>query len=646
MLKKSCFVFLIFAGFILFQSSVPKLIGESSFFLSDLIYRLIALCMAIYLLMIFHGIGALVCRLTGLVFESNIIRFITRCFTGCLFGGFLVYFLGFTGSMNVFVFQVVGIIAVLLSVYYIDYKNTFRLEWTNKYMWFISGSFVLLVLLRFFGALEFKKFGDPLFYSLPVGLDYLKLGGFDWVPSGEFYFQAGLADLNLIFLHALSSEKLLVHLAAQHFYATCSIFFLLALSLSFFSRFVPKSHAIALALAFSFPGIFFRISHYAKPDLMLAVIGVYTMIQLWDMLLSEDKSLLRRHALAIFLMSCLAVNIKLTALFFIPPIYATTIIVLFSRKALNPLIAISSISLAILGLVNSVKNYIVFKNPILPSGSSSFPSPYFSNNFSEASKYQFYFGEGNIFDYLLSLLVMSRDFLAVYLLTALFIYLCIRFKVKIFPIKKTNIKIVSLVVFTIAVFSIILWMQAVVGPGSPPRFLAGSIYIFAFFVFTAYALLLFKLKNKPLATFLKRAGITIVILTWVNSQADVDLLNIRRGWTSDLPRHQSPREISETEDILAYLNNKQFTGKLISNATSNRYYADFDVQVAREFSRTTGFLFGEDVGELVPRLKQFGADYLFLEKKKNLPAMLDPDKVNAVLTLEKTIGIYYLYRVD
>jgi len=85
---------------------------------------------------------------------------------------------------------------------------------------------------------------------------------------------------------------------------------------------------------------------------------------------------------------------------------------------------------------------------------------------------------------------------------------------------------------------------------------------------------------------------------------------------------------------------------LISNATSNRYYADFDVQIAREFSRTTGFLFGEDVGELVPRLKQFGADYLFLEKKKNLPAMLDPDKVNAVLTLEKTIGIYYLYRVD
>ena len=143
----------------------------------------------------------------------------------------------------------------------------------------------IFLLARLFPILNFNSFGDPLNYSLPSGRDYLKAGGFQWFENAEFYWQAGLSDIGLIYLHSLTNHPMVVQLTAQAFYfLTGTLFLLLILHKGLFSKMIPEKHSLWIAFCFIAMSTFRLESIVAKPDYWLAVLFCLILVFIYEIL--------------------------------------------------------------------------------------------------------------------------------------------------------------------------------------------------------------------------------------------------------------------------------------------------------------------------------------------------------------------------
>ena len=247
-------------------------------FLPALVFRLFSLLLSLVLLGTFYGIGMLICPLMGLRVIPKYLEVPTRFFVGYIIASVAVYLLGFLGILHREILFFVVLFGSWITIHKIKtlsfnvflHFKTFQIEHLEKWVWGCLGIFLIG---RLFPVLNFNSFGDPLFYNLPAGRDYLHAGGFQWFDHAEFYSQAGLSDIGLIYLHSLTSHSMLVQLTAQAFYyLTGTLFLLYILHKGLFSRWIPEKHSLWLSFSFIAMDTFRLESIVAKSDYWLAVL--------------------------------------------------------------------------------------------------------------------------------------------------------------------------------------------------------------------------------------------------------------------------------------------------------------------------------------------------------------------------------------
>ena len=231
---------------------------------------------------------------------------------------------------------------------------------------------------RIFPILNFNSFGDPLFYNLPVGRDYLQAGGFQWFEHAEFYWQAGLSDIGLIYLHSLTSHPMLVQLTAQAFYFISGTLFLLyILHKGLFSKLVPEKHSLWITFSFIAMDTFRLESIVAKSDYWLAVLLCLIIVCLYEALTEETQEIRLQFLKLIMLFSGLCLSIKATSILFLLPL--CTGFLIFGSQIIpwkSPSFWCFFVGAVVLSLLNSAKNHYIFGSPIIPFADDIFQSPY------------------------------------------------------------------------------------------------------------------------------------------------------------------------------------------------------------------------------------------------------------------------------
>ena len=201
--------------FLTLHPTTTSYLYQTSSFLASIGFRLLSLLLAFVLVIAFHGIGLLICPLIGLKLIPKHMEVPTRFFIGYLLACVAVYFLGFAEMLHKEIFIPLILFGASISIHKINtvtpnnlfHLKTLQKENLGKWVIICIGFFLLG---RIFPILNFNSFGDPLFYSLPAGRDYLKAGGFQWFEQAEFYWQVGLSDIGLIYLHSLTSHPMSV----------------------------------------------------------------------------------------------------------------------------------------------------------------------------------------------------------------------------------------------------------------------------------------------------------------------------------------------------------------------------------------------------------------------------------------------------
>ena len=171
----SFLILLILAG----HTTTLSFLYQTPHYLPSIGFRLLSLLLAVILVMAFHGIGLLTCPIFGLKLIPKHMEVPTRFFIGYLLASIVVYFLGFTKMLNKEIFFPVILFGACISIHKIStitpkklfHLKTFQKEKLGKWVIMCIGVFLLG---RTFPILNFNSFGDPLFYILPVGRDYLK----------------------------------------------------------------------------------------------------------------------------------------------------------------------------------------------------------------------------------------------------------------------------------------------------------------------------------------------------------------------------------------------------------------------------------------------------------------------------------------
>jgi len=264
-------------------------------FLPALGFRVFSLLLSLVLLGTFYGIGMLICPLMGLRVIPKYLEVPTRFFVGYIIASVAVYLLGFLGILHREIFFLVVLFGSWMTIHKIKtlsfnvflHFKTSQIEHLEKWVWGCLGIFLIG---RLFPVLNFNSFGDPLFYNLPAGRDYLQAGGFQWFDHAEFYSQAGLSDIGLIYLHSLTSHPMLVQLTAQAFYyLTGTLFLLYILHKGLFSKWIPEKHSLWLAFSFIAMDTFRLESIVAKSDYWLAVLLCLIIVCLYEVLTEETQ---------------------------------------------------------------------------------------------------------------------------------------------------------------------------------------------------------------------------------------------------------------------------------------------------------------------------------------------------------------------
>ena len=265
-------------------------------YLPALGFRLLSLLLAVILLGSFQGIGVLICPIIGLHKIPKYLQIPIQFFIGFILASVVVYLLGFIGLLHRVILTPIILLGACVAVHNIRshsfnmllHFKTSQLEHLDKWVWGCLGVFLVV---RLFPILNFNSFGDPIFYGLPVGRDYLQAGGFQWFEHAEFYSQAGMGDIGLIYLHSLTSHSMLVQLTAQAFYfLTGTLFLLNILHKGLFSKWIPEKHSLWLAFSFVAMDTFRLESIVAKSDYWLAVLLCLIIVCLYEVLTEETQA--------------------------------------------------------------------------------------------------------------------------------------------------------------------------------------------------------------------------------------------------------------------------------------------------------------------------------------------------------------------
>ena len=593
---------------------------QTSGFLASIGFRLLSLLLAVVLVMAFHGIGLLTCPIIGLKLMPKHMEVPTRFFIGYLLACVAVYFLGFAEMLHKEIFFPLVLIGAIISIHKIRtitpknlfHSKTFRKDNFGKWVIMCIGVFLLG---RIFPILNFNSFGDPLFYNLPVGRDYLQAGGFKWFEHAEFYWQAGLSDIGLIYLHSLTSHPMLVQLTAQAFYfITGTLFLLYILHKGLFSKLVPEKHSLWITFSFIAMDTFRLESIVAKSEYWLAVLLCLIIVYLYEALAAETQGIRLQFLKLIMLFSGLCLSIKVTSLLFLIPLCAG--ILIFGSQILpwkSPSFWVFFVGAAVLGLLNSAKNHYIFGSPIIPFAGDIFHSPYWDKEGLEGIRELSTMEKGDFADFpnVLFRFLLGHP-VSLFLVVLALIWRKDSQIIKTCPASLKNLQKILSLSWVVGLF---LWLT-LFDPLVNTRYIIGFVFMTILLpvIFTVQQLVTMFDKNHQ--KWQNSVGVIALLLTLSVSHIDVDFQQARH-WISSKSFHNHWIDSSNLAEVQNYLN-KNVTPKtrVLFHYTTQRFHANFIVYGARSFSPRTRFVYSKDKNEIKEGLKRIKPEYYVIRKDK------------------------------
>ena len=589
-------------------------------YLPALGFRLLSLLLAVILLGSFQGIGVLICPIIGLHKIPKYLQIPVQFFIGFILASVVVYLLGFIGLLHRGILTPIILLGACVAVHNIRshsfnmllHFKTSQLEHLGKWVW---GCLGLFIICRLFPVLNFNSFGDPLFYSLPVGRDYLHAGGFQWLEQAEFYWQAGMSDIGLIYLHSLSPNSMLVQLTAQAFYYLSGTLFLLyILHKGLFSKWIPEKHSLWLAFSFVAMDTFRLESIVAKSDYWLAVLFCLIIVCLYEVLSEETQKNRLIFWKLILLFSGLCLSIKVTSIFFLIPLGTT---VLLLRACLLPWGSRSFwgflVASMVLGLINAAKNQYIFGSPVIPFANDIFQSPYWDREGLEGIRKLSTMEQGDFVDFphVLFQFLLGHPVSLLLGVVALIWWINYRIIEK-FPLSLINlIKIMSFSWIS----GLILWL-IFLDPRVNPRYIIGFVFLTLLLIVTISIFVLrpIFLQNHQRWQY-AISGIALLLTVSV-SHTDVDFQQAKQ-WISSKSLHQQWINSNNLAKVQNYLNNNTTPEtRVLFYYTTQRFHANFIVYGARSFSPRTRFVYSKDEKEIKEGLKRIKPEYYVIRKDK------------------------------
>jgi len=549
----------------------------------------------------------------------------TRFFIGYLLACIVVYILGFTKMLHKEIFFPVVLFGACISIHKMStitpkklfHLKTFQKEKFGKWVIMCIGVFLFG---RIFPILNFNSFGDPLFYSLPVGRDYLKAGEFQWFEHAEFYWQASLGDIGLIYLHSLTSHPMLVQLTAQaFFFISGTLFLFYILHKGLFSKLVPEIHSLWITFSFIAMDTFRLESIVAKSDYWLAVLLCLIIVCLYEVLTEEIQENRLHFWKLIILFAGLSISIKATSIFFLLPLGSG--ILLFGARLL-PWESLSFwgtfVGATILGLLNPAKNQYIVGSPTLPFAGEIFQSPYFDKKSLEGWMLQTVGKSGKLdqdsfieFTHVFFQFLLGHPVSLLFIVVALIWWKYNRIIEK-FPTPLLNLlRIMSFSWIGGLVFWLIL-----LDPHFNHRYIIGFVFLTHLLIvtITIFVVRPIFLQNHPRWQY-AISGIAL-LLTISVSHVDVDFQQAK-NWISSKSFHQQWINNNNLANVQNYLNRITTPAtRVLFHYTTQRFHANFIVYGARSFSPRTRFVYSKDKNEIMEGFKRIKPEYYVIRKDK------------------------------
>ena len=288
--------------------------------------------------------------------------------------GAYIYLLGFFQQLNQYWLIPIPFMGWLFALDRLFRGRLFQFkkpDW-SVFEWVLAVFILLFLIIRLWRVLSFNSFGDPLYYNLPVGRDYLQAGAIKWMPWEPFYPQAGFAEIWMIYLHALTPFSHLTQITSQGFYFIVGV---ILPALFLYKVFLPRwfNREACGLIAFSFLVIPpYRLeSIVAKPDLSLMLLFILC-LELWRRNVQQKNPINQNW---IFFLVLLQISIKTTAALYLVP-WVVVMIIAQPREWLTrfwprSLFFVFSLGIAFL---NPLKNWLLIQNPFYPLLLKYFPT--------------------------------------------------------------------------------------------------------------------------------------------------------------------------------------------------------------------------------------------------------------------------------
>lgn len=283
---------------------------------------------------------------------------------------------------------------------------------------FLLGLTTLIVVCL--GIITFvpQNHGDPLYYHLPQGWWWLKMGGtgmLDWMP---WFMQGGMGEYIYTWIGGLTHERFSMMILSQMLH----VFFGLGIGcLAIFDitrRFTGRGFALLAALCYlTFDQELFMMVR-AKND---GFVATYCLLALRQWVIA-GRYVSGRHLTLIYFFTFAALACKLTALFFLLPFFAVFLLTNLGRDGAKLPILVKHLQFAALPALVVVpiplRNYLYSGNPFFPAYHHWFPGS-FMNDFLAQEIARYGFVSGSWLDILRS--QFRRLLLAKYLFPAFFL---------------------------------------------------------------------------------------------------------------------------------------------------------------------------------------------------------------------------------
>ena len=508
----------------------------------------------------------------------------------------------------------------------------------SRFQWVLALLGSLLILLRLGRVFTYNPFGDPLYYNLAVGVDYLKAGGIQWLEWETFYPQAGFIDLWLIYLHALSPLTHLTQIAAQGFYFVLGPILTGCFAYQvFLRRWFAKEIAALIGLFLVMIPPFRLESLVAKPDLTLMLLFLLT-LELWRSFLDKQG---KNRQNWIFFLVLLQLSIKITAALYLFPL-VLVMLVTRPRDWLArawPEIPLFALGLVV-GLLNPIKNWLLMGNPFYPLLQERFSSPHLKQ-LAEGLSGNFAMGSGPWGSYLerLGEIWGQLPLSLLFILVALVLILKGLRPQKMSP--EDRAFLLHLCLAALGGFAI--W-RLCFSPQVYLRFLEGMVYLF----------LLIPLIWVGATGLLARSEGAQSWMRWLGILAILSLCHSGTDWKKTLvayqagSREQAWVQASEIAELTHYLSQKMPEGGLLlPYYNTNRLHAPYLVFSSYPQSHSTSFVFSSDPEIAAQGLADLAPDYYALEKRfvnQEGRIMAKREFLKTQMTLEKELRGYLVYR--